>query len=69
MWQGSAYFWFFAATLAAAKGWTNDAWRDFALFNGTIGMTVMIVAVLLTIYSLVLYLRTFSNVFVTAPSK
>jgi len=69
VWQGSAYFWFFAATLAATKGWTNDAWRDFALFNGTVGTTVMIVAVLLTVYSLVLYLRTFSNVFVTSPSK
>src|SRR5690242_391527 len=28
MWQGSAYFWFFAATLAAAKGWSNALWRD-----------------------------------------
>ena len=69
VWQGAAYFWFFAATLAAAKGWTNEAWRGFALFNGTVGTTVMIVAVVLTIYSLVLYLRTFSNVFVASPSK
>src|SRR3982751_3642058 len=33
VWQGSAYFWFFAATLATAKGWsTSAAWHDFALF-------------------------------------
>src|ERR1041384_3932528 len=26
IWQGSAYFWFFAATLAAAKGWAGGTW-------------------------------------------
>ena len=70
VWQGSAYFWFFAATLAAAKGWTaNSWWRDFALFNGTVGTVVMTVAVVLTVYSLVLYLRSFGSVFVASPSK
>jgi CDP-diacylglycerol--glycerol-3-phosphate 3-phosphatidyltransferase len=69
VWQGSAYFWFFAATLAAAKGWTSAAWRGFALFNGTVGTVTMIVAVVLTLYSLVLYLRSFSTVFATSPSK
>lgn len=69
VWQGSAYFWFFAATLAAAKGWTSAAWRSFALFNGTVGTLTMIVAVVLTLYSLVLYLRSFGTVFATSPSK
>jgi CDP-diacylglycerol--glycerol-3-phosphate 3-phosphatidyltransferase len=69
VWQGSAYFWFFAATLATSKGWTNALWRAFALFNGTVGTVVMIVAVILTIYSLALYLRSFGNVFATAPGK
>ena len=69
VWQGSAYFWFFAATLAAAKGWTSAPWRGFALFNGTVGTVTMIVAVVLTLYSLVLYLRSFSTVFATSPSK
>lgn len=69
VWQGSAYFWFFAATLAAAKGWTSAAWRGFALFNGTVGTATMIVAVVLTLYSLVLYLRSYSTVFATLPSK
>lgn len=69
VWQGSAYFWFWAATLAAVKGWTSGAWRDFALFNGTVGALTMTVAVVLTIYSLAVYLRSFRNVFETSPSK
>jgi CDP-diacylglycerol--glycerol-3-phosphate 3-phosphatidyltransferase len=69
VWQGSAYFWFWAATLAAVKGWSSAAWRDFALFNGTVGALTMTVAVILTVYSLTVYLRSFRNVFETSPSK
>jgi CDP-diacylglycerol---glycerol-3-phosphate 3-phosphatidyltransferase len=69
IWQGCAYFWFFAATLAAAKGWNNELWRAFALFNGTVGTIMMIAAVVLTVYSFVLYLRSFSSVFATSPSR
>ena len=69
IWQGSAYFWFWAATLAGTKGWTSALWRGFAVFNGTVGTIMMIAAVILTVYSLVLYLRSFGNVFATAPSK
>ena len=63
VWQGSAYFWFFAATLAAAKDWNGALWRGFALFNGTVGTLVMTAAVVLTVYSLVVYLRSFGRVF------
>ena len=63
VWQGSAYFWFFAATLAAAKDWNGGWWRAFALFNGTVGTLVMVAAVVLTVYSLVVYLRSFGRVF------
>ena len=70
VWQGSAYFWFFAATLAASKGWNDESlWQDFALFNGIVGTLTMTVAVVLTLYSLALYLRTFGNVFAATPSK
>lgn len=70
VWQGSAYFWFFALTLAAEHDWQNAApWRYFALFNGTVGTIMMTVAAVLTIYSLVIYLRSFGRVFATAPSK
>jgi len=69
IWQGSAYFWFFAATLAAAQQWNNTAWHGFALFNGIVGTLMMTAAVILTIYSLVLYLRSFGSVFAASPSK
>jgi CDP-diacylglycerol--glycerol-3-phosphate 3-phosphatidyltransferase len=69
IWQGSAYFWFFAATLAAAQQWNNDAWHGFALFNGTVGTLMMTAAVVLTVYSLVLYLRRFGSFFAASPSK
>jgi len=69
VWQGSAYFWFWAATLAAVRGWSSSAWRGFAMFNGTVGTLMMTVAVILTVYSLAIYLRSFRNVFTTAPIK
>jgi CDP-diacylglycerol---glycerol-3-phosphate 3-phosphatidyltransferase len=63
VWVGSAYFWFFAATLAIAKDWQNPAWRAFAYFNGIVGTITMVVSVVLTIYSLALYLRRYAGVF------
>jgi CDP-diacylglycerol---glycerol-3-phosphate 3-phosphatidyltransferase len=69
VWQGSAYFWFWAATLAAAQSWSSAAWRGFAMFNGTVGTITMAVAVILTVYSLAVYLRSFRNVFTAAPIK
>ena len=69
VWQGSAYFWFFAATLAGTRGWTTPVWRAFALFNGSVGTIMMVGAVALTLYSLWLYLRTFEAVFGTPRGK
>jgi CDP-diacylglycerol---glycerol-3-phosphate 3-phosphatidyltransferase len=70
VWQGSAYFWFWAATLAAARNWgAEPLWRGFAMFNGTVGFTMMTAAVILTLYSLVVYLRAFGAVFANGPRK
>jgi len=63
VWVGSAYFWFFAATLARTRGWDSAAWSAFANFNGIVGTVTMIVSVFLTVYSLGLYLRRYSGVF------
>lgn len=62
-WVGAAYFWFFASALAARRGWTNDAWIGFAYFNGIVGTVTMVAAVFLTLYSLLLYLRRYGNLF------
>jgi len=69
IWQGCAYCWFFAATLAAAKGWRGELWHDFTLLNGIVGTVTMAGAVVLTVYSLAIYLRSFGNVFATSPNK
>jgi CDP-diacylglycerol--glycerol-3-phosphate 3-phosphatidyltransferase len=61
IWVGSAYFWFFAATTAASQKWSSAAWRAFAYFNGSVGAIAMVVSVVLTVYSLVLYLRRYSG--------
>lgn len=63
VWVGAAYFWFFAATLAATKGWDNTAWRSFAYFNGILGTVTMAAAIFLTVYSLGLYMLRYGRVF------
>jgi len=63
LWVGSAYFWFFAATAARSQNWSSDAWRAFAYFNGTVGTIAMVTSVVLTLYSLALYLRRYAGGF------
>ena len=70
IWVGAAYFWFFAATLAVSRQWESfRSWTVFATFNGVIGVLAMIGAVVLTIYSLALYLRSYGRVFTGAPVR
>lgn len=69
VWQGSAYFWFWIATLAAQRQWTTTAWRGFAYFNGVVGVATMLGAMVLTSYSLWLYLRSYGSMFVTRTAR
>jgi hypothetical protein len=70
IWVGAAYFWFFTATLAAHRQWSAlQPWQAFANFNGVVGVLAMIGAVVLTIYSLALYLRSYGRVFTGAPVR
>ena len=70
IWVGAAYFWFFAATLAASRHWDAVAsWRAWANFNGIVGVLGMLGAIALTIYSLALYLRNYGRVFTGAPVR
>jgi phosphatidylglycerophosphate synthase len=62
IWLGAAYFWFFASTLAHSEQWLESgAWQAFAWFNGFVGVTSMAGAVVLTLYSLWLYLRRYGR--------
>ena len=69
VWVGSAYFWFFAATVAATRQWDTPGWNEFAYFNGIVGVGSMVGALVLTLYSLVLYLRTYGRVFIGTPLR
>ena len=70
IWVGAAYFWFFAATLAASRNWDSfRSWSVWANINGVIGVLAMIGAIALTIYSLALYLRSYGRVFTGAPVR
>lgn len=57
VWVGASFFWFFAASLAASRGWDNQVWTSFAWFNALVGLATMTAAVFLTLYSLWLYMR------------
>ncbi|HEY9514742.1 MAG TPA: CDP-alcohol phosphatidyltransferase family protein [Gemmatimonadaceae bacterium] len=63
-WVGAAYFWFAAREAAFHYAWGGPLWRAFAMFNGVVGVVTMYVAVILTLYSLGLYLRRYAGVFV-----
>ncbi|MGH7664688.1 MAG: CDP-alcohol phosphatidyltransferase family protein, partial [Gemmatimonadaceae bacterium] len=63
-WVGSTFFWFFAATLASDERWRGAAWTSFAWFNAFVGLTTMTVAVLLTLYTLWLYVRRYGSLLV-----
>jgi CDP-diacylglycerol---glycerol-3-phosphate 3-phosphatidyltransferase len=69
IWVGSAYFWFFAATVAATRHWDTPAWNGFAYFNGLVGVGAMVGSLCLTLYSLALYLRTYGRVFTGTPVR
>jgi CDP-diacylglycerol--glycerol-3-phosphate 3-phosphatidyltransferase len=68
VWVGAAYFWFWAQTAAERWGIVRDPlWRAFAHFNGIVGTLTMAAAVLLTLYSMGLYVVRYGSVL--APTK
>jgi len=62
IWIGGAYFWFFAATAATERHWTQPSWSLAANAIGIIGIIAMVSAVTLTMYSLGVYLRRYGSV-------
>ena len=67
IWIGAAYCWFFLATLASDRSWSSPGWRAGAHVLGMIGLVSMVAAVLLTVYSLWLYMRRYRGVFTGEP--
>jgi hypothetical protein len=52
-----------------ARDWSGAGWHGVALFIGTAGTIVMSVAVLLTVYSLWLYVSRYGRVFVQSRAR
>jgi CDP-diacylglycerol---glycerol-3-phosphate 3-phosphatidyltransferase len=69
IWQGAAYFWFFAATVALVRGWSGALWRGAAFVIGICGAATMTVAVVLTLYSLWLYVARYGRIFVASGAQ
>lgn len=67
VWQGAAYFWFWVATLAAASGWTGPTWRLIAQLTGNLAVSMMVIAIALTLYSLYIYMRDYGYLLRTPP--
>ena len=68
IWVGSAFFWFWSSTLVRARGLGDEPlWRAFATFNGLVGTVTMAGAVVLTFWSLVLYLRRYGGIVFVSP--
>jgi CDP-diacylglycerol--glycerol-3-phosphate 3-phosphatidyltransferase len=65
VWVGTAYFWFWAATAAHTFGiWDQPLWRAFTWLNGIVGTLSMTGAVVLTLWSMWLYVRRYGMVLV-----
>jgi len=62
VWVGAAYFWFFFVTYAVSVRAEGTFWDSWSGFNGLAGVVSMIAAVLLTIYSLILYIARYGRV-------
>jgi CDP-diacylglycerol---glycerol-3-phosphate 3-phosphatidyltransferase len=68
IWIGAAYCWFFTATLARERGWGGNWWTAYANFNGAVLVICMVAAVILTLWSLALYVQRYGSV-IAAPTR
>lgn len=62
IWVGAAYFWFGLSTWLLEHGFTDRAWDQVALFVGSVGAISMAIAVVLTVWSFVVYVRRYWSV-------
>lgn len=62
-WVGASFFWFFLETVVVQHGAPAGPLEALVLFNGFLAVTTMIVAVVLTLYTQLLYFRRFGWVF------
>ncbi|HEY0672236.1 MAG TPA: CDP-diacylglycerol--glycerol-3-phosphate 3-phosphatidyltransferase [Longimicrobiales bacterium] len=65
VWQnifiGTAIFWYALQSAALNNGWTGQAWDWWQQFHGVVFIISLVVAVLLTVYSMVVYMKSWSK--------
>lgn len=59
VWIGTAFFWFFVATVDFVDVRASSGWGFWTNASGIVGTTAMVASVALTLYSLVVYVRRF----------
>lgn len=62
IWVGAAFFWFAFRTWVEEHGFTAPAWDQLALFAGLVGLVSMSIAVVLTVWSLAVYVKRYGHV-------
>jgi CDP-diacylglycerol---glycerol-3-phosphate 3-phosphatidyltransferase len=69
VWQnifiGSAIFWYALQSAALNNGWTGDAWVWWQRFHAFVLLLSLAVAVVLTVYSMIVYIRSWSKLRLT----
>ena len=65
VWQnifiGTAIFWYALQSAAANKGWRGQYWDWWQQFHGAVFIISLTVAVLLTVYSMIIYVKSWSK--------
>jgi len=62
IWLGAAYFWFAYRTWVDEHGFTGAVSYHIMRFNGFVGSVSMVVAVVLTVWSFIVYVRRYGSV-------
>lgn len=58
---GAAIFWYALQSAARARGWDGEFWRGWELFHFSFAVFMLSIAVVLTVYSMVVYLWSYRS--------
>lgn len=66
---GAGILWYALQSKSRADGWDGAIWRGWESFHYAFAVVVLAVGVLLTVYSLIIYLRSFSGLDLRMPPE
>lgn len=59
---GTTIFWLALRTAGEDRGWAGEAWRNWQIFHSTVLIITLAIAVILTVYSMIAYLRAWRRI-------